>query len=632
MPLEGSGGPPRPTAGWDWLPDSVCATAQDGRILAVNRQFCALFGGTPDEWTGSVWDDEPTPGHLVECLVRGIWVERSSCRADMQGTAAVVSVYREITARKEAEQARELLETANAWAREVAAQAELASTAKSEFLANMSHEIRTPLNVVLGMTELALDAGLTGEPREYIETAHQSAGALLTLLSDILDFSKAQAGKLELDAVDFDPRDCVRGSVKAHALRAAAKQLEFEVRISADVPAALHGDQGRLRQLLLNLVDNAVKFTDRGRIEVAVEVVRADAAGVVLRLLVADTGIGVAPDKQELIFEPFTQADGTTTRKYGGTGLGLSIAASLAEKMSGRLFVASSEGAGSTFGTVLCFTAASAPEAARTAGGVAVEPQAGGALRVLLVEDSPVNQVLTRRLLEREGHRVEVARNGVEALEKVDRTHFDLILMDVQMPLMDGVEATAEIRARERQKGRQTPILAMTANSLPEDKEMCMQAGMDGYLTKPIESQELLRVMQQVVGRTTTPGPASETVRLIDRDVALERVDGDEELLQEVARLFLQEYPQLVDRVRAAISGGNASELEHAAHSLKGSVSNFGAARVVAAAFALERLGRSGATEGGEQLLQVLEESLHPLHLELMQLGGIAPVFGQPAE
>ena len=789
--------------------DMLCVSGFDGYFKRVNPAWQRILGYTEAELLSRPWvelihpDDQDASVKEARKAAQGqeiIYFENRFFHKDgtvrwLLWTASpfpeqqvIYAAARDITERKEAEEtlasyARDLRLTHTELEDQAARLAQLvkeletakrkaeeATATKSAFLANMSHEIRTPLNAILGMTTLALGTKLSSEQQDYLTTVKSSADSLLEIVNDVLDFSKIEARRLDLDYEAFDLRETVGDAAKLLALRAAEKGLELAFDITSEVPASLVGDAGRLRQILLNVLGNAVKFTDKGEVVLHVSTEPSDdgPGRSNLHFTVTDTGIGIPADKLEHIFEAFTQADSSTTRRFGGTGLGLAIARRLVELMGGRLWVESDVGRGSTFHFTAPFDApagepipfvrepkaieglrvlvvddnatnrrilermlaswhldptivASADEAwtalnharavdepfqlvitdgqmpevdgfaltrrikrdqdlrhtpvvmltsvghaedaaqsrrsgvdvyltkpvkhsdlldalatlfggsvrrerteaARQPGSSPLKP-----LRILVAEDHPVNRKLVTTLLAKRGHSVESVDNGrsaVDAVALAGPRPFDVVIMDVQMPTMSGLEASVAIRERERTTGEHVPIVALTAHAMQGDRERCLQAGMDSYLSKPIDVDRLIATVEAAgSGRSAhaaaapAPGPSDA---IFDEQAALRHTGGDRKLLRKIVNLFRADATASLKKIERALGRRDAEALWTTAHALKGSLATIGAQAARRTAADIERVGRAGSLDDGTQLYASLRQQLKTLDRLLLTAG-----------
>ncbi len=621
--------------------NAIAIMEPDGAIMAVNAAFVQMTGYAPADAVGQRFDEllcgPSTDAEAVRAYRRAreqgselvqdlllyrkdgatFWIE--SDLIPVRDAAGVltrwIGIGNDITRRRQTEDAlRAAKETAEANSR-----------LKSEFLANLSHEIRTPMNAIMGMTELALATTLSDEQREYLQTVRSSSNLLLGLLNDILDLSKIEAGRMELEEIDFVLAEVVGEAVHTLEVKAQQKGIELTASVPPSLPTLVRGDPTRLRQILLNLIGNAIKFTDRGAVTVAVDEQWRNDAEIRLHFSVRDTGIGIPAEQLDTIFEAFKQADASTTRKYGGSGLGLTISSELVRMMKGRIWVQSEVGQGSTFhftvqlkwsGSPTALPADSPrglPRPAETDAVSTLATPAPRTLRILVADDHDANRNLVKTVLTKRGHQCVEAVNGYQVLDAITRQPFDAVLMDVQMPEMDGYQATAAIRKREDREGGHVPIIALTAHAMSGDRERCLLAGMDAYLAKPLRPSELIRLVESIPAarpqaRTPTMPPTDEQPADAGYNLhaALESLDNDLDLLVSQMSFFLNDGPALMDQIEQAIQARDAHQLQLAAHRLKGMLARYAFTQAAELAYQLEQQGRQGVLDGAESIARRL--------------------------
>ncbi len=614
--------------------EGILVTDLDGRVESFNATFAEMwnipssilqtgdynasmayildqleFPQTFLEKFEKVKNNPDTPEYQLARLIDGRifeWTARPQ-RVDERTIGSVFSM-KDVTERESAK--LELSDAKEA--------AEIANKAKGEFLANMTSEIRTPLLGIIGTTELVLDTRLSSEQRSYMEAIKSSSDSLLWVINDLLDFSKIEARKMELDAIVYDLREKIQEISTTIGMQAKKKKLRFSCNISDDVPQLLVGDPMRMGQIIANLLANAVKFTDKGSVKLSVGTESRSEYEVGLIFSVTDTGIGIPEDKRLRIFESFEQVDVANSRRYGGTGLGLAISSRLVELMGGRMWVESEAGTGSTF----CFNISSRipADCARDTivnGVFNGDPdESNGSmvdmifadspgLRVLVAESGVVNRKLAEKVLQKSGNKVTVVDNGQSALDALNNNYYDVVLLDVEMSGIDGFEITAQIRKNEAGIGRHIPVIAMTTRAMKDDKEKCLQAGMDGYITKPIRSEELIALVKKAVKAEC--GSPQEEISVVCLGELMNYVGGDNSLLNEIIDIFLSEYEINIRNMQNALEASDLGTLTRYAHRMKGSVGSFAAHQAYEAYSVLERICISGDIHGASSALRAAE-------------------------
>jgi PAS domain S-box-containing protein len=628
---------------FDFAPIGMALVSLDGRWLQVNQALCDIVGYSEQEMMVTDFQSMTHPDdldidlgyahQLIAGDIRSYQMEKRYFHKDgrivwVLLSASVVRDPRTDEARYAVSQIQDITERKRvefelAHARDAALQSE---KRKSEFLANVSHEIRTPMNGIIGMTDLLLDTGQTPRQREYAGMIRTSAESLLTIINDILDFSKIEAGRMALENIDVDLRSIIEMTTAFLHHRARARGIELYAMIDADVPDDLRSDPVRVRQVLTNLVDNAIKFTEQGQVLVSVGMVSENSSQAVIRFEVVDTGVGIDPETIGQLFQPFIQGDNSTTRRHGGTGLGLVISRKLVEMMGGEMGVESRPGSGSTFWFTVPFERgrrivaqeayASSVELTRSIGDV----ERALPISILIAEDNVINQKVTLGQLAKLGYEADIVSNGIEAVRAVQGKQYDLILMDCQMPEMDGYQATEEIR-RIQNGTLRTTIIALTANAMQGARDRCLEAGMDGYITKPVKFEELCRLLKDwslahlAISDGTTPARRSIS---LDHEVldpsALQMLKVMQEdapqMLSEIVDLFISDAPPRLEAIRVALASDDGATLARISHKLNGSAAIFGAARLLPLLAELEERGHEEKLNGLGEVVDRVEEEL----------------------